>query len=90
VTQQGTTASYPTRENASAGRPSNSLHFAVGEISGKLDQLLVTLLPQLTDHETRISTVEVRQARMLGGGAVIVFIITALEAVPYVWNHITR
>lgn len=81
--EQQTTESYPTR-----GRPSNSLHYAVGEISGKLDQLLVQLLPTLTDHETRIGNIEVRQARMLGGGAVIVFLITALEAVPYAWHHL--
>lgn len=86
-----TTPSYPTRENASPGRPSASLHFAVGEMSGKLDQLLASLLPQLdalkasdAQLDARVGSLEVWQARMLGGGAVIVFIITALEAVPYV------
>lgn len=82
------TPSYPTRGEASAGRPSASLHFAVGEMSGKLDQLLLTLLPQLQALDTRVSSLETWQGRMLGGGAVIVFIITALEAVPYAWHHI--
>lgn len=85
-----TTPSYPTRGNAPAGRPSNSLHYAVGEISGKLDQLMALLLPQLSDHETRIASIEVTQARMIGGGAVIVFVITALEAVPYVWHQFAK
>ena len=33
----------------SAGRPSSSLHFVVGEMSGKLDQIMGTILPQLAD-----------------------------------------
>jgi hypothetical protein len=74
----------------SAGRPSASLHFAVGEMSGKLDNLTALLVPQLADHETRIGALEVWQGRLLGGGAVIVLIITALEAIPYAWHHLAR
>lgn len=93
MTTETSTGSYPTRENgakASPGRPSTSLHFAVGEMSGKLDQLLLTLLPQLNDINARLSVVETWQGRMLGGGAVVIFIITALEAVPYVWHQFSR
>jgi hypothetical protein len=32
-----------------AGRPSASLHYAVGELSGKVDQILLTIIPQIND-----------------------------------------
>ncbi len=48
-----------------AGRPSSSLHFAVGEMSGKLDQIMATILPQIADLkamdaalDNRLSTLE--------------------------------
>jgi hypothetical protein len=78
-------ATYP------AGRPSSSLHFVVGEMSGKLDQIMASLLPQLqalreadTDHDNRIGALEVWQARLIGGGTLLVFLITSWEIVRYV------
>lgn len=70
------------------GRPSNSLHYAVGEISGKLDQVIAYLLPQLhtirEDHaalEVRVGNNEKMIARAMGGGAVVVFLVTAWEVI---------
>lgn len=70
--------------DATAGRPSNSLHFKVGEMSGKLDQILITLLPQLTDHDTRIGALEAKFNWFAGGGAVVVFLITSWEVVKVI------
>lgn len=88
MTQAQTTASYPTR---GGGRPSSTLHYVVGEMNGKLDQLMATLIPQLSalrdtdsDHNRRIQKLEVWQARILGGGAVVLFLITSSEVIRYV------
>lgn len=73
---------------ATPGRPSNSLHFVVGEMSGKLDQVLSTLLTDRTrvDHiEGRLTRVERWQWRVVGGGTILVFLISVAEAL-YV-NH---
>ena len=69
----------------SRGRPSTSLHFAVGEINGKLDQLLSTLLPQITDLDGRVAVVESKVAWATGAGAVIIFLITAWEVIRVVF-----
>ena len=73
-------------ETLGRGRQPNSLYFAVGEINGKLDQLIASLLPRFADleqvdldHETRLKSLEVWQARILGGGGVVLFIITSFE-----------
>lgn len=70
------------------GRPSTSLHYAVGEINGKLDQLIASLIPQLNtivaNHdalEVRVGAVERRIAWAWGAGAVVVFAITAWETI---------
>lgn len=68
------------------GRPSNTLHFVVGEMSGKLDQIMATLLPQLTELDTRVKVVELKQALTAGGVGVIVFIITTWEVTRYVFK----
>lgn len=82
------TGSYPTR---GSGRPSASLHYVVGEMNGKLDQLMAAILPQLAslretdhDHSQRIQKLEIWQGRMLGGGAVVLFFITSWETLKYV------
>lgn len=73
------------------GRPSNSLHFVVGEINGKMDQLLASILPQLQsikqDHsslEARVVVLEAGRWQLIGAGSVVVFIITAWEVIRYV------
>jgi hypothetical protein len=75
----------------SPGRPSSSLHYAVGEINGKLDQLIASLLPQfqaltLADQnlDHRVSTLERGQWLVTGGGVLIVFLFSAYEVVRYV------
>lgn len=77
--------------NAPAGRPSSSLHFVVGEMSGKLDQILLSLNPRLealersdTNHDQRITALEVWQGRALGGGGVILFLVTSWEVISHV------
>lgn len=72
-------------------RPPHSLHYALGEVSGKLDQLLVNLLPRLTNLEQadqmlegRIDGIEKWQARLIGGGTVVVFLFTGFEVLRYV------
>jgi hypothetical protein len=73
------------------GRPSSSLHFVVGEMNGKLDQLLTSILPQLNalrlvDEalDSRIYAVELRMSQFMGGGMVIIFLIGAWEFFRYV------
>jgi hypothetical protein len=63
-------------------------------MNGKLDQLMAAILPQLTSlretdasHDLRIQALEVWQGRMLGGGAVILFILTSWETIRYVVLH---
>lgn len=80
-----------SQDLASPGRPSSSLHFVVGEMNGKLDQLLVTILPQLqqlrrTDEglDSRLYAVELKMSRFVGGGMVIIFLIGAWEFFRYV------
>lgn len=75
-------------EASSPGRPSTSLHYAVGEISGKLDQVIASLLPQLqalrdadVDLEGRVSSLERGQWLVTGGGLIIVFIVSAWEII---------
>lgn len=75
-------------QSSPPGRPSASLHFVVGEMNGKLDQLMASLLPQLQalreadkDHEDRIGKLEVWQARIIGGGGMVVFLISAWEVI---------
>lgn len=77
--------------SASQGRPSASLHYAVGELSGKMDQLLLTLLPQLHELKAndeaiglRVDGVEAKLQWLYGAGAVVVFIITSMEVIRYV------
>lgn len=76
---------------ATAGRPSSSLHFAVGEINGKMDQLIASLLPQLqalrdTDSslDVRVTALERGQWLVTGGGIIIVFIVSAWEVIRVV------
>lgn len=73
---------------ASAGRPSSSLHFVVGEINGKMDQLIASLLPQLitinANHEAlevRVDNLEGSIQYVKGGAALLVFIVTAWEII---------
>lgn len=66
------------------GRPSNSLVFTVGEMSGKLDHLIATLTPQLLDHDTRLSSVESFQWKIVGAGSILVFILGSWELIRYV------
>lgn len=82
---------------SSPGRPSSSLHFVVGEMNGKLDQLLVTILPQLnqlrlTDEglDNRLYSVEIKLSRYAGGGMVIIFLIGAWEFFANVIQPILR
>lgn len=79
------------------GRPSSSLHFAVGELSGKVDQILTTILPQLEAErklreagdaglDARVTDLEVWRWRAAGGGGVILFLVGSWE----VWQHVIR
>lgn len=75
-------------QSSPPGRPSSSLHFVVGEMNGKLDQLMASLLPQLQalreadkSQDERIGRLEVWQARIIGGGGVVVFLISAWEVI---------
>lgn len=75
----------------SPGRPSSSLHFAVGEINGKLDQLIASLLPQLqslrdadSSLDVRVTALERGQWLVTGGGVLIVFIVSAWEVIRVV------
>jgi hypothetical protein len=76
---------------SASGRPSASLHYAVGEINGKLDQLMVAILPQLqalTQADDamgmRLDVLENKLSWLYGAGAVVVFLIGAWEVVRVV------
>jgi hypothetical protein len=71
-------------ETPSRGRPSSSLHFVVGEMNGKLDQLLTTILPQLTDMDKRVTSLEEWRWTSMGAIAIIVFVIGSIEVIRYV------
>ncbi len=78
-------------ETSSRGRPSNSLHFVVGEMNGKLDQLLASILPQLqalreadSSLETRLVVVERNQWMQLGGAGILIFLVTGWEVIRYI------
>lgn len=69
------------------GRPSNTLHFLVGEMSGKLDQVLSTLLTdraRVDSLEGRVTTVERWQWKVIGGGSIIVLLLGTAEVWQYV------
>ena len=73
------------------GRPPATLHFAVGEINGKLDQLIASLLPQFQSLHSadealhhRVTSLERGQWLVMGGGTLFVFIVSAYEVIRYV------
>jgi hypothetical protein len=60
-------------------------------MNGKLDQLMASLLPQLNALraaddalDSRVTSLEVWQGRMMGGGAIIIFLVSAFEVIRYV------
>ena len=76
---------------SASGRPSNSLHYAVGEISGKLDQVIAQLVPQLASIETnhgvlslRVDTLEKWQSRIMGAGGIIIIVLSSVEVIRLV------
>lgn len=73
-----------TQSAPQAGRPSNSLHYAVGELSGKVDAIRLDLMPRLTDVEQRVTTLEQWQWRSIGGGGVILFLVGSWEVIQHV------
>jgi hypothetical protein len=60
----------------------NSVHSTMGRIEGKLD----IMLPLLTNHEGRISSLEKSRAWMLGAAAVIVALLGAAVKVLSGWK----
>jgi hypothetical protein len=74
-------------QQLSVGRPSNSLHFVVGEMSGKLDQVLQTLLndrARVDTLEGRVGKLEVWRWKIVGGGSLIMVLLGSVEAWRYV------
>lgn len=76
-----------------SGRPSNSLHFVVGEMNGKLDQLIASLLPTIqaiqADHsslEQRVVVLEAGKWQLIGGGSILVILISAWEIIARVYH----
>lgn len=65
------------------GRPPSSLTLLVGQIDGKLDQLLANLVPQVNDQEDRIRDLEVWRGWTKGGGAALFSLIAVMEALRY-------
>lgn len=77
---------------AAPGRPSNSLHFIVGEMSGKLDQVLTALLDDrervrkgFAEHDRRLTVLEGWRWKLVGGGSLIVLVLGSTEA----WRFIS-
>lgn len=63
----------------SSGRPSSSLHQAVGEIKGSLDTILTVIHPQLAHLDKRVTTLETFRWQAIGGVSVIGFLLTVYE-----------
>lgn len=71
----------------SPGRPSSGLHYIVGKIDGKMDQLLVMWTEQreeFTGIKARVAKLESWQSRIMGGGAALTLLVTATEIIRYV------
>jgi hypothetical protein len=71
------------------GRPSNSLHFKVGELSGKIDQVLSTLLEDRRKWEgldVRVGSLESFRSQAIGASSIMVLVIGSWEVVRYVWS----
>lgn len=62
-----------------AGRPSSSLHQAVGEIKGQLDTMLTIVHPQIQQLDRRVTVLESFRCQTLGGAAVIGFLVSIYE-----------
>jgi hypothetical protein len=80
-----------SQQALSVGRPSNSLHFIVGEMSGKLDQVLMALLDdrkasagKFEAVDRRLEVLERWRWRIVGGGSVVVFLLGSVEVFRYV------
>lgn len=67
------------------GRPSNSLHFIVGEMSGKLDQVLL-MLARVDKLEDRVGSLERLKWKVVGGVSLIVF----TSGIAEVWFNVKR
>lgn len=77
--------------STTVGRPSASLHFAVGELKGSVEAIRLELMPRLRDlesghdkHDQRITDLEIWRGRAIGGGGVILFLVTSWEVVQHV------
>lgn len=72
--------------------PTHSVFYVIGEVNGKLDQLITTLLPQLSTLAAsdeailvRVSALENKHSWLVGVGAAVAFIITAWEVIRVVF-----
>lgn len=66
------------------GRPSSSLHFMVGEISGKLDAIIADVVPGQRALEARLGGVERRVWYVTGASGVVMFVLSSWEIIRYV------
>lgn len=66
-----------------SGRPSSSLHFMVGQISGKLDAILLDVTPRIQALEGRVGGVERKVWYVTGASGVILVLLSSLEVLRY-------
>lgn len=62
-----------------SGRPSSSLHQAVGELSGKMDTLLTIIHPQIQQLDKRVTVLESFRWQAIGGSVVVGFLLSVYE-----------
>lgn len=74
----------PVRIAPQRGRPPSSLTLLVGQIDGKLDQLLTTLTPQVASLEQRTRDLEVWRGWTKGGLAMLGSSMLVIEGLRYV------
>jgi hypothetical protein len=73
-----------------AGRPSASLHYVVGKIDGKLDQMLLMAQGQgevIGKLGGRVAKLESWQSKLIGSGSAFAFLVTATEVFHVIATH---
>lgn len=72
-----------TQARVTRGRPPATLTLLVGQIDGKLDQIIASLVPQVNDQEDRIRDLEVWRGYSKGGMAALLSLVAIMEAMRY-------
>lgn len=70
-------------DRGSRGRPPSNLTLLVGRIDGKLDQIIGTLVPQVSGLDDRVQSLEVFRGRVYGAVGTAVSFAAVVEGLRY-------